>query len=334
MSNILGHNGIPLAINGAPITCASAGTDTSDATISSNSQLLYPYTSYGNGIKYTGSIQSQTAQTIYPSTSDQTISSGVYLSGIQTIKGVTTTNVAAGNVKSGVTIEVGDSSDSDRIISVTGEYTSDATISSNSQLLYPYTAYGNGVKYTGNIQSLGATTYYPSTSDQTISSAQYLSGTQTIKGVLLTNLTAGNIKDGVVVEVGDSVDTDRITSITGTYDNSPRIDTVYRRDDYVYGKVSFNVLGEPTFFILECREYVRAGNVGYLLYDGVNKRAGYGSTASNTSLKMDFTATPSFTMSYSNGIYTITCSTPNLYYTTAYGSSTTVPDEYYLTYLY
>ena len=122
LGNILGHNGAPLAINGAPITCASAGTDTSDATISSNSQLLYPYTSYGNGIKYTGSIQSQAAQTIYPSTSDQTISSGVYLSGIQTVKGVLLTNLSAGNIKKDVVVKVGDSADDDRITSITGTY--------------------------------------------------------------------------------------------------------------------------------------------------------------------------------------------------------------------
>lgn len=101
-----------------------------------------------------------------------------------------------------------------------GVDTSDATVTSGAQILYPYTAYADDIKYTGNIQSLGATTYYPSTSDQTISSTQYLSGTQTIKGVLLTNLTAANIANGVTVKVGDSVDDDRIISITGTLSGS------------------------------------------------------------------------------------------------------------------
>lgn len=63
-----------------------------------------------------------------------------------------------------------------------------------------------------------AQTYYPSTSDQTIASGYRLTGTQTFKGVLLTNLTADNIKKDVVVKVGDSADDDRIISVTGTYD--------------------------------------------------------------------------------------------------------------------
>jgi len=63
----------------------------------------------------------------------------------------------------------------------------------------------------------GASTYYPSTADQTISSSRYLTGTQTFKGVTTSNLTAGNIKSGVVVQVGDSADSDRILSVTGTY---------------------------------------------------------------------------------------------------------------------
>lgn len=68
-----------------------------------------------------------------------------------------------------------------------------------------------------NLTTQAAQTLYPSTSDQTISSGKYLTGTQTFKGVLLTNLDAGNIKKDVVVKVGDSADDDRITSITGTY---------------------------------------------------------------------------------------------------------------------
>ena len=71
---------------------------------------------------------------------------------------------------------------------------------------------------TSNLTTQAAQTIYPSTSDQTIASGKYLTGTQTVKGVLLTNLTAGNIKKDVVIKVGDSADDDRITSVTGTYE--------------------------------------------------------------------------------------------------------------------
>ena len=71
---------------------------------------------------------------------------------------------------------------------------------------------------TSQLTTQAAQTIYPSTSDQTITSGKYLTGAQTIKGVLLTNLSAGNIKKDVVVKVGDSADDDRITSVTGTYE--------------------------------------------------------------------------------------------------------------------
>ena len=61
-----------------------------------------------------------------------------------------------------------------------------------------------------------AATYNVSSSDQTIASGQYLSGTQTIKGVTTENIIAGNIKNGVVVKVGDSNNAGRIKNITGT----------------------------------------------------------------------------------------------------------------------
>lgn len=59
------------------------------------------------------------------------------------------------------------------------------------------TAYVNGVKVTGNIQSKAAATYTPGTTDQTIAGTQYLSGSQTIKGD--ANLVAGNIRYGVSI---------------------------------------------------------------------------------------------------------------------------------------
>lgn len=62
-----------------------------------------------------------------------------------------------------------------------------------------------------------AATYYPNTSDQSVASGQWLTGAQVFKGVVLTNLTAANIKSGVIVEVGDAQKSNRIAEITGTY---------------------------------------------------------------------------------------------------------------------
>ena len=68
----------------------------------------------------TSQLTTQAAQTIHPSTTDQTIASGKYLTGAQTIKAVTTTNLTAANIVQGVTIKVGDSTDDDCVASVTG----------------------------------------------------------------------------------------------------------------------------------------------------------------------------------------------------------------------
>ena len=76
--------------------------DTTDATLDNGSKMLSGVTAYAGGTKYTGSISSKSAQTYTPTTSDQTISSGQYLSGAQTIKG--DANLTAANIASGVTI--------------------------------------------------------------------------------------------------------------------------------------------------------------------------------------------------------------------------------------
>lgn len=62
----------------------------------------------------------QAAQTIHPSTSDQTIASGRYLTGNQTIKAVTVSGLSASNILSGVTVKIGDSTDDDCVMSVSG----------------------------------------------------------------------------------------------------------------------------------------------------------------------------------------------------------------------
>ena len=93
--------------------------DTTDADAVAG-DILSGKTAYVNSVKIEGSIASQAATTWYTSSSDQTIASGKYLSGNQTIKAVTTTNITAANIKSGVTVKVGDAADDDRVLSVTG----------------------------------------------------------------------------------------------------------------------------------------------------------------------------------------------------------------------
>ena len=71
------------------------------------------------------------------------------------------------------------------------------------------------VSLTASVTTKAAATYYPSTSDQTISANQYLTGAQTIKAVVVSGLDASKILSGTTVNIGDSADADRITSVTG-----------------------------------------------------------------------------------------------------------------------
>ena len=98
-----------------------------------------------------------------------------------------------------------------KTVSVTPSVTTAGYVSSG-------TAGNSSVSLTASVTTQATQTIYPSTSDQTINSGRYLTGTQTIKGVAVSNtLTADNVKSGVTITIGDSADADRITSVTGTY---------------------------------------------------------------------------------------------------------------------
>lgn len=76
--------------------------DTADATLAGGAEMLLGKTAYANGVKYTGTITPKSAQTYTPTTSDQSIASGQYLSGVQTIKG--DANLQPQNIANGITI--------------------------------------------------------------------------------------------------------------------------------------------------------------------------------------------------------------------------------------
>lgn len=195
-------------------------SSTSDDVTATADQVLAPYTAItaDSSEPVEGTIPSKSASTYNTSTSDQIINSGQYLSGNQTIKGVTTSNISAGNIKKGIVVKVGDANDDDRIKNVTGTYT---TVSSGqnaliaSALLPGYSGFANGGnEVKGSMSTKSAQTYYPTTSNQTISSGVYLSGNQTIHGISQTNLTAANIRNGVNVLISNG--SSNIYNVTGT----------------------------------------------------------------------------------------------------------------------
>lgn len=91
--------GFVSAINAIP---SGGGTDVSDTTATAADVRTGKYFYTSAGVKTQGTIQNQAAQTITPGATDQTIASGKYLSGTQTIKG--DANLIAENIAKDVTI--------------------------------------------------------------------------------------------------------------------------------------------------------------------------------------------------------------------------------------
>ena len=103
----------------ARLVITASGTATPDVT---QAGYISSGTSGSVNLLVATTIPTKDTATFYPSTTDRTIQSNYYLKGAQTIKAVTTNNIIASNIKSGVTVEVGDADDPDRVLSVTGTY--------------------------------------------------------------------------------------------------------------------------------------------------------------------------------------------------------------------
>lgn len=78
------------------------GIDLTQDTVVASKMLSGTKAHDSNGDSITGAITSKAAATYTPTTTDQTIAAGQFLSGAQTVKG--DANLAAGNIKQGVSI--------------------------------------------------------------------------------------------------------------------------------------------------------------------------------------------------------------------------------------
>jgi hypothetical protein len=162
-------------------------TDTSDATLNSGSQMLSGVTGYGDGVKYTGSIQSKSGSDLTASGATVTVPAGYY-------SAQATKSVSSGSATAPATI----SGTSATVSTGTNTLTLSKTVSVTPSVTAGYvssgTAGNSSVSLTASVTTKAAATITPGTSDQTIASGTYLTGAQTISGD--ANLVASNIVSG------------------------------------------------------------------------------------------------------------------------------------------
>lgn len=164
--------------------------DTSDATLASGGSMLSGVTAYAGGTKYTGSIATKTSSDLSASGATVTVPAGYYAS--QASKAVSSGSATAPATISGTSASVSTGTNTltlSKTISVTPSVTA-GYVSSG-------TAGNAAVSLTASVTTKGATTYTPTTSDQTIASGTYLTGAQTISGD--PNLQSAYIASGVSI---------------------------------------------------------------------------------------------------------------------------------------
>ena len=125
-------NGSAAGPSSLSASSASVSTGTNTITLTKTGVTTTPTVSAGYvasatastaTVSLTASVTTKGAATINTSSSDQTIASGTYLTGAQTIKAVTVSGLSADKILSGTTVKIGDANDDDRIASVSGSVT-------------------------------------------------------------------------------------------------------------------------------------------------------------------------------------------------------------------
>ena len=137
--------------------------DISGDTVAANKMLSGTTAHDKSGAPVSGSIQSKAAKTYNVSSSNQTIAAGQYLDGKQTIRGVTTLNIDAGNIKNGVNMRVGDAGSATRVKNVTGTFTKASTATGThgaaaaGQIMNGYSAWVDGAEVIGTFDMFALT---------------------------------------------------------------------------------------------------------------------------------------------------------------------------------
>ena len=158
--------------------------DTSDATLDNGNKMLDGYTSWADGVKYTGNIPSKTSSDLSANGATVTVPAGHYAS--QATKSVDSGSATAPASISGTSASVSTGTNTltlSKTVSVTPTVTAGYVASG--------TAGNSSVSLTASVTTKAAATITPTTSNQEIAAGTYLTGKQTIAGD--SNLVSANI---------------------------------------------------------------------------------------------------------------------------------------------
>ena len=227
-------------------------TDVTDTTASASDVASGTYFYTAAGVRTQGTASGgggtpnlQTKTNINPTTSSQTITADTGYDGLDSVQ---INAMPSGSAKPAASI----SSTGASLSTGTGTIILSKTVSNVPDVTAGYVASGTSGNTAITLQATctlkGATTYTPGTSNQTIASGTYLTGTQTISGD--ANLIADNIKNGTT-----------IFGVTGTYSGggggsvSYDTKTVTASNNPV--SLSFTSMkGQPKFFVVRLNAQV------------------------------------------------------------------------------
>ena len=164
--------------------------DTSDATLDDAGKLPSGVTAYADGTKNTGTASENDSSDLTVSGATVTVPAGYYASSASGTVSSGSATPAATITATGASVSTG-----------TNTLTLSKSVSNTPTVSAGYvssgTAGNSSVSLTASVTTKGAATITPGTSNQTIASGTYLTGTQTISGD--ANLLAGNIVSGKTI---------------------------------------------------------------------------------------------------------------------------------------